>query len=107
MQNKQSATASNEPHLLPCPFCGARPELIVKKEIRTILRCTNPQCYLHFTSPTSWHNGDTEEHAKQRLAAWWNHRPGEAAMKEKYKRMLETAEILDASLREYQQKYGE
>lgn len=29
------------------------------------------------------------------------------ALKEKYKKLLETAGILDAALREYQQKYGE
>ena len=28
-------------------------------------------------------------------------------LKERYKRLLETADILDAALREYQQKYGE
>ena len=29
------------------------------------------------------------------------------ALKEKYQRLLENADILDAALREYQQKYGE
>ena len=28
-------------------------------------------------------------------------------LKEKYKRLLETADILDAALREYQRKYGD
>lgn len=69
----------NDLNLKPCPFCGAPPELEVKREIRTILRCTNPQCYLHFTSPTSWHNGDTAEHARQRLTTWWNRRANHGA----------------------------
>jgi hypothetical protein len=29
------------------------------------------------------------------------------ALKEKYTKLLETADILDAALREYQRKYGE
>lgn len=60
--------------LKPCPFCGARPQLIVKPGLRTRLQCTNPQCYLHYAHPTSWNNGGTDEHAEQRLTTWWNRR---------------------------------
>lgn len=66
--------------LKPCPFCGALPELRTATanrrvmNTRTVLRCTNPECYLHYNGPTSWHCGDTEEHAKQRLTTWWNRR---------------------------------
>ena len=63
---------SNE--LKPCPFCGGKAELIVKKEIRSTVRCTNRQCYLAYVNPTSWHNGDTDEHGEQRITAWWNRR---------------------------------
>ena len=80
MKNTQSATASNEMQLKPCPFCGALPEFRTSKanhrvvDTRTVLRCTNGECYLHYNSPTSWHCGDSEEHAKLRLATWWNRR---------------------------------
>lgn len=60
--------------LKPCPFCGGKAELRVVAENRTILRCANSQCYLHWNYPTSWHNGDTEEHAALRLTTWWNRR---------------------------------
>ena len=41
------------------------------------------------------------------IAEAWDNRPGEAAIKEKYQKMRETADILDTALRGYQQQYGE
>ncbi len=69
---RKEVTAMAE--LKPCPFCGHPPKLEVKKEIRTTIRCSNPQCYLAYVSPTSWNNGDTDEHALQRVTTWWNRR---------------------------------
>ena len=64
--------------LKPCPFCGSPVELrIVETKIgkRTNIRCSNYNCYLHFpTAFTSWHNGDSEEHAELRLSTAWNRR---------------------------------
>lgn len=58
--------------LRACPFCGAKPRLETLPENCTRLRCSNQTCYLWWNPWTSYHNGDTEEHAVQRLAAWWN-----------------------------------
>ena len=60
--------------LKPCPFCGSPAELVVRRNIRTKVICTNTECYLFYTSPTSWNNGDTDEHAEQRVVTWWNRR---------------------------------
>lgn len=60
--------------LKPCPFCGSNPVFVTVEGIKTVLRCSCHQCYLHNNPPTSWHNGDTNEHAELRLATWWNRR---------------------------------
>lgn len=60
--------------LKPCPFCGSNPTFGKPSETKTSLRCSNTQCYLWWNPPTSWHNGDTEEHARLRLTTWWNKR---------------------------------
>ena len=64
--------------LKPCPFCGGKAELrIVDTKIgkRTVIRCTNHECYMYYpTAFTSWHNGDTAEHAELRLSTAWNRR---------------------------------
>lgn len=60
--------------LKPCPFCGSPAELLVLKNIRTKVICTNAECYLNYTSPTIWNNGDSDEHAEQLMATWWNGR---------------------------------
>ena len=60
--------------LKPCPFCGRKPELRVIDGKRTVLRCTDSQCYLFWNPPTSFHNGDTDAHAALRLTTWWNMR---------------------------------
>lgn len=67
----------NNPELKPCPFCGSKAILRVRKEVRTTVLCSNQQCYLHYTRPTSWNNGDTDQHALQRVTTWWNRRAGE------------------------------
>lgn len=85
----------NEQNLKPCPFCGGAPAFI--GDTRTIkckccggaFICTNPLI------------------STLEVSQAWNNRPGEDALKEKNKKLLETAGILDAALREYQQKYGE
>ena len=69
-----SERRKKETELLPCPFCGSLPKLYVKKGIRNTLRCTNPQCYLFYFAPTSFCNGDSDEHAELRLTKWWNRR---------------------------------
>lgn len=58
--------------LRPCPFCGAKPRVETMDDVCTRLRCSNSVCYVHHNPWTSWHNGDTEAHAVQRLAVWWN-----------------------------------
>lgn len=58
--------------LRACPFCGSKPRLETLPENCTRLRCSKQTCYLWWNPWTSYHNGDTEEHAVQRLAAWWN-----------------------------------
>jgi len=69
--------------LKPCPFCGGEVKLfIVGAEFgkRTVLRCVNPLCYMSQLSPfTSYHNGDTEEHAEMRLTTAWNRRAEDGA----------------------------
>ncbi len=60
--------------LRPCPFCGGKARMETYPGMATRLRCSRAECYLHVNPWTSWHNGDTEEHAVQRLAAWWNGR---------------------------------
>lgn len=99
--------AENDLNLKPCPFCGSAAELETMESVRSVIRCTNTVCYLHFNPWRSWNCGDTDEHARLRLTTWWNNRPGETALKEKNKKLLETANILDEALREYQRKYGE
>ena len=63
--------------LKPCPFCGGKAEFVVQRNRRTKVICTNSECYLFYNSPTSWNNGDTDEHAKQRISTWWNRRTPE------------------------------
>ena len=60
--------------LRACPFCGGKARMETYPDIATRLRCSRAECYLHVNPWTSWHNGDNEEHAVQRLAAWWNGR---------------------------------
>ena len=64
--------------LKPCPFCGSPGELRIIESVigkRTVLRCTNEYCYLGQPNAfTSWHNGDSEEHAELRLTTAWNRR---------------------------------
>ena len=60
--------------LKPCPFCGSLPKLYVKKGVRTTLRCSDSQCYLFYSAPVSFNNGDSDEHAEKRLVTWWNRR---------------------------------
>ena len=67
--------------LKPCPFCGGIPKFEVKKGIRTTLRCPDARCYLFYSAPTSFNNGDTDEHAKLRLTTWWNRRASDVADK--------------------------
>lgn len=75
----------NDLPLKPCPFCGGAAELETMATVRSVIRCTNTQCYLHFNPWRSWNCGDTDEHARLRLTTWWNTRPGEDALKEKTK----------------------
>ena len=64
--------------LKPCPFCGGSAMLKVVESVfgnKTILRCTRPDCYMSYQNGfTSWHNGDTKEHAELRLTTAWNRR---------------------------------
>ena len=64
--------------LKPCPFCGHPAEFQTRRNNpgeRTIIRCTNMNCYMRYPSAfTSYHNGDSEEHAELRLATAWNRR---------------------------------
>lgn len=60
--------------LKPCPFCGSEAKFAKPNERRISLRCSNVQCYLWYNAPTSWLDGDTEEHARLRLETWWNRR---------------------------------
>lgn len=94
--------------LKPCPFCGGTAKIVViEPGVRSMIHCTNHTC--HFER-ISWNNGDTDDHAALRLATAWNNRTAESEitrLKDLNKKLLETAGILDAALREYQQKYGE
>ena len=85
----------NDLCLKPCPFCGGAPAFIGDTRTIKCKRCGGAFICTNLLI------------SALEVAAAWNNRPGEDAMKEKYKRMLESAEILDEALREYQQKYGE
>ena len=61
--------------LKPCPFCGSPVEFRGVPGERTMIRCTKEECYMFYPAAfTSWHNGDTEEHARLRLSTAWNRR---------------------------------
>lgn len=64
--------------LKSCPFCGSPGELrriMTAKGWRTVIRCSNNDCYMwQPTAFTSWHNGDSAEHAELRLTTEWNRR---------------------------------
>ena len=64
--------------LKPCPFCGSPVKMMVRQRPEgnsTVIRCENIECYMaHPLGFTSWHNGDSEEHAELRLATAWNRR---------------------------------
>ena len=68
--------------LKPCPFCGSPAEARVRQRPEgksTVIRCTNIKCYMAYPLGfTSWHNGDSEEHAELRLATVWNRRAEDA-----------------------------
>lgn len=85
----------SEQNLKSCPFCGGEAAFVADNRI---IKCKICGGAFICTNPLI---------STMEAAEAWNNRPAEAAMKEKYKRMLENAEILDAALREYQQKYGE
>lgn len=58
--------------LLPCPFCGGDAEIIVvKKGVKSIIRCTTYYCGFE---RHSYNNGDTDENAALRLTVAWNRR---------------------------------
>lgn len=108
--NKLAAewSAKQAHKLRPCPFCGGAAKIVViEPGVRSLIHCTTPHCSFE---RVSWNNGDTDDHAALRLATAWNNRAADseiARLKEFNKRLLENAGILDAALREYQQKYGE
>lgn len=79
--------AQNEIELKPCPFCGGEAEMETMPDVRTILRCTNTRCYLHFNPWRSYNCGDTDEHARLRLSTWWNMR-ADITEKEKPRKQL-------------------
>lgn len=69
------------PELKPCPFCGGIGRiLVVHKGVKSIVYCTTPHCGFE---RVSWNNGDTDEHARQRLTAAWNRRPTSEDLKYK------------------------
>lgn len=71
-QSKFQPAEMGDQQLRPCPFCGAKPRMETLPGNCTRLRCSRAECYLHTSPWYSYHNGDTEAHAVQRLAAWWN-----------------------------------
>lgn len=58
--------------LKPCPFCGGEAKIIVgKKGVYSVISCTTHYCgFMRY----SFNNGDTDEHAAQRLTNAWNRR---------------------------------
>ena len=64
--------------LKPCPFCGSPVEIKIIQSgvgLRSAIRCKSLDCYMGYPGGfTSWHNGDTQEHAELRLATAWNRR---------------------------------
>jgi hypothetical protein len=55
------------PELLPCPFCGAVPEMQPAHAHGFFVSCENPACPI---APETTHNTDTPEQAAER----WNQR---------------------------------
>lgn len=96
MQNTQSATASNEMQIKYLPPEQATTENLIKRLRACVFIAIDPQLAA-WAANTIQLQAEEIKTLKAALELW----------KTKYARMMETTEIIDTALREYQQKYGE